>query len=101
MKCRACGEETGYMTTIRDDIGNSENIPICKGCVGDLAIVNQNISTSIPCQHKWMYFDTKKYYDVGDFNTKFTRIDNFYCEKCCETKTKVIEDYCRKEPDWY
>lgn len=54
-----------------------------------------------PCNHKWMHLDTKKYYENRDFNTKFTRIDNFYCENCCEIKTITKEDYTRNEPDWY
>lgn len=63
--------------------------------------VPPNCTSSIGCLHKWIHLDTKKNYENRDFNTRFTRIDNFYCEKCCEIKSKITEDCCRTEPDWY
>lgn len=63
--------------------------------------VPPNQESSAGCQHKWTHLDTKQYYENRDFNTKFTRVDNFYCEKCCDIKSKTTEDYCRVEPDWY
>lgn len=53
------------------------------------------------CEHKWVYFDTKKYYQYRDFLGLFTRIDKFYCEKCLEMKDVKKEDYSRETPEWY
>lgn len=53
------------------------------------------------CEHKLVHLDTKRQWKNNGYNNKYTRIDNFYCEKCGEIITKTKEDYCREEPDWY
>lgn len=53
------------------------------------------------CRHKWVHLDTKKRQKAWNTNTIFTRIDNFYCENCCEIKTIIKEDCIKEEPDWY
>lgn len=53
------------------------------------------------CEHKLVHLDTKRKWNSNGYNNKYTRIDNFYCEKCGEIITKTKEDYCREEPNWY
>lgn len=55
------------------------------------------------CEHKLIHMDVKKYRTSEGFNDKFTRVDQFYCEKCGEIITKKKEGYARKsaELDWY
>ncbi|WP_291567124.1 MULTISPECIES: hypothetical protein [unclassified Clostridium] len=51
--------------------------------------------------HKLVYLDAKKYSESTGFNSKWTRIDRFYCEKCGELIIKKKEEYSRESPDWY
>lgn len=53
------------------------------------------------CDHKWVYFDTKKKYESSAYQTYFKRIDYFYCEKCLNTNEIVRDGYSRETPDWY
>ena len=64
---------------------------------------NQNTSINKPCEHKWVYMDTKKHYDSAGYgyNIEYTRVDNFHCEKCCEVNSRIRKETCRVEPDWY
>jgi hypothetical protein len=39
------------------------------------------------CDHKFSHLETKKNHSYdGMFNTRFTRIDIFFCDKCLEQK---------------
>jgi predicted metal-dependent hydrolase len=62
--------------------------------VGGLIMCNEN-------EHKWVHIDTKKHYDCAGYNNCYVRIDNFFCEKCLEIKSKRQESYAREAPDWY
>jgi len=53
------------------------------------------------CEHKWVHLDTKKKTDYGGYQTRFVRIDQFFCEKCLETKEKRQDEYSRDTPDWF
>ena len=54
------------------------------------------------CDHKYVHLDTARFADnSGTYNTKFVRIDRFFCEKCLHETEKVKTDYSRETPDWY
>ena len=53
------------------------------------------------CEHKWVHLDTKKSSQYDSWQTKWTVIDRFYCEKCMEIVLKKQEEYLRDKPDWY
>lgn len=41
------------------------------------------------CEHKWVYqMSDYKCEKEGYYIKKFSRIDTYYCEKCCEVKEK-------------
>lgn len=52
-------------------------------------------------EHKLIHLETKKYEDYRGFNSDYTRIDTFYCEKCGEIITKTKEGCGRDRPEWY
>ena len=66
-----------------------------------LKVKSNSSSKYQDCEHKLIHLDTKKSCEPSGYNIKYTRIDNFYCEKCGETVTKNKTDYCREEPEWY
>jgi hypothetical protein len=54
------------------------------------------------CNHKYIHFSTKK--NVGrpePYQRKWIRVDQFFCEQCCDTKTVRKEEYNRDMPEWY
>lgn len=54
------------------------------------------------CEHKYIHFDTKKRQEAaGPYQSKYTRIDQFFCEKCCDTRLVRSEEYSRDKPEWY
>jgi hypothetical protein len=54
------------------------------------------------CEHKWVYMTSTQFRGDKPHGYMFTRVDEFYCEKCCETKEKRREHYSRGEkPDWW
>ena len=54
------------------------------------------------CNHKWVFLQSRKFkeYD-GQYNTHYTRVDEFFCDRCLKYKEKVFEDWKRDTPDWY
>ena len=53
------------------------------------------------CSHKFVHLDTARWTRYSDYNTKFVRVDKFFCERCLETKELRKEEYSRDTPDWY
>lgn len=54
------------------------------------------------CTHKFVFLRTAKWTDdAGGYNTRFIRVDTFFCEKCLEQKEVRKEDFARDTPDWY
>jgi hypothetical protein len=54
------------------------------------------------CEHKFVYLDTSKWEDYsGSYNTKFVRVDRFFCERCLKEQENKREEYSRETPDWY
>lgn len=53
-------------------------------------------------QCQWVFLRTAKWTsNDGGYNTRFTRVDTFFCCRCLEQKEKKREDWCRDTPDWY
>lgn len=58
------------------------------------------------CEHKWVYqmsdYNCEK---AGYYNYEYSRIDTYYCEKCCETKEKIAKmetkDINKGVPTWW
>lgn len=53
------------------------------------------------CEHKLIHLEKKKYQKSCGYNSDWTRIDIFYCEKCGEIITKEKTACQRDVPDWY
>jgi hypothetical protein len=54
------------------------------------------------CEHKFIFLRTAKFTDdSGNYNTKYTRIDYYFCERCLEYKEVRRVDWLRDTPDWY
>jgi len=54
------------------------------------------------CQHEYEHLETVRWRDMsGGYNTKFTRIDRFFCKRCLHSFDKRQEEYCRDAPAWY
>ena len=50
------------------------------------------------CEHKWTYQETQKKVDVTgyeNYTAHYHRIDVYYCEKCCEVKTREQKEEVR------
>jgi hypothetical protein len=57
---------------------------------------------ALDCSHKFAFLRSAKYTDnSGSYNTKYVRIDTFFCERCLVYKKIKKEDYSRDTPDWY
>lgn len=58
------------------------------------------------CDHKWIYqmsdYISEK---VSYYSNEYSRIDTYYCEKCCETKEKITKMELRNvnngKPLWW
>ena len=59
------------------------------------------------CNHRFIHLETKKIDEIvideqnNHYYTHYKRIDIFYCEKCLEYKTKVLEKVSQETPDWF
>jgi hypothetical protein len=54
------------------------------------------------CNHRFVHLETIKRDDIAyNGNIYYKRTDIFYCEKCLEYKTKVLEEVSRETPDWF
>jgi hypothetical protein len=54
------------------------------------------------CEHKFVFLRSYKHDDwPGGYNTEFTRIDFFFCEKCLEQREINKRGWSRETPDWY
>ena len=53
------------------------------------------------CEHNFVFSRSSKYDEYRNYNTKFVRIDYYYCTKCLTYECVKQEDYCRDTPDWY
>lgn len=54
------------------------------------------------CKHKFVFLRTSRSTDdSGAYNTKFTRVDTFFCEHCLEYKEVKKEEWSRDTPAWY
>lgn len=55
------------------------------------------------CEHSFVFLRTAKFTDSNgvSYNTKYTRIDYYFCERCLEYKEVRKEDWQREAPDWY
>lgn len=58
------------------------------------------------CEHKWVY-QTSDYRceKEGYYTNKYSRVDTYYCEKCCKVKDKTneieIRDINNGKPSWW
>ena len=52
-------------------------------------------------EHKLAHLDTKKHVSYNGFSSTFTRIDQFFCEKCGAIIIKKRKECHRDTPDWY
>ena len=53
------------------------------------------------CQHKWVHKETKRKSSYEGWDSKYTKIDIYYCEKCLEEKIVKKEEFSRDCPEWY
>lgn len=58
------------------------------------------------CEHKWIYqMSNYESVKVGYYTCEYSRIDTYYCEKCCEIKEKVnkceAKDIKEGKPYWW
>lgn len=58
------------------------------------------------CVHKWIYQTSDyKCEKEGYYVNKYSKIDTYYCEKCCETKEKIAKverrDINQGVPYWW
>lgn len=58
------------------------------------------------CEHKWVYQMSDYICEkVGYYRYEYSRIDTYYCEKCCETKEKIAKmeskDINSGTPTWW
>lgn len=58
--------------------------------------------TKKKCEHQWVFQCSDYKMERGTYNSEYSRIDTYYCEKCCEQKEIVAkQDCCREWPYWY
>jgi hypothetical protein len=51
---------------------------------------------------RWVFLRTAKWVDdSGGYQSRFLRVDTFYCDGCLEQKEVKREEYSRDTPDWY
>jgi hypothetical protein len=53
------------------------------------------------CDHKFVHLKTYKRNEYCNYNTRYIRIDTFFCEKCLKYEQVKQEDFCRDMPEWY
>lgn len=67
--------------------------------------VKTNVKERIPlseCEHKYIHLDTKKnVVSAGPYQREWTRVDQFFCEHCCDILLVRKKDYDRDMPEWY
>lgn len=58
------------------------------------------------CEHKWVYQMSDYICEkVGYYRYEYSRIDTYYCEKCCELKENIAKmeskDINSGTPTWW
>ena len=58
------------------------------------------------CEHKWVYQMSDYICEkVGYYRYEYSRIDTYYCKKCCEIKEKIAKmeskDINSGTPTWW
>lgn len=53
------------------------------------------------CDHKFSHVRTAKWTEDGSYQTRFVRVDTFFCERCLKCREVKKEEYSRDTPDWY
>lgn len=57
--------------------------------------------TEKKCDHKWVHLSTHYRKKEDRYAARFIRMDIFFCEKCCEKKEVVKEEYAMLAPVWW
>lgn len=52
-------------------------------------------------EHKFVHLETKRSTKMSNYQSGWTRIDTFFCEKCLVYKDKKQEEWSRDKPSWY
>lgn len=53
------------------------------------------------CKHRFVHFSTKNMSSKGEYQTRYTRIDLFFCIKCLEQREVKKEEASREAPSWW
>ena len=83
--------------------------------VNDMGLVSPKVGSStapsakglqsgvgpIACQHRFVLLRSARWTESGGYNTRFCRLDTFFCEACLEQKEVPKDEYARETPDWY
>jgi hypothetical protein len=64
--------------------------------------MSREVMEQTQCQHVWRHLETVRWTENdGGYNTRFIRIDRYWCEKCLATEDKKQDGLSRDTPDWY
>lgn len=53
------------------------------------------------CDHKWTHLSTHYQHEPCGYQTTYTRMDIFICERCCEMKEIIKRESARETPLWW
>lgn len=53
------------------------------------------------CKHTFAFRETTRWTDYAAYNTRFVRIDRYYCVGCLTEREVKKEATTRDTPDWY
>ncbi len=53
------------------------------------------------CKHRYVLLRSARWTEDSGYNTRFRRLDVFYCESCLEQKEIPRDEYSRETPNWY
>jgi hypothetical protein len=60
------------------------------------------VELNLQCDHKYVHLETSRWHDSGGgYQTRWVRIDRFFCERCLKTRELRRDEYSREQPEWY
>lgn len=60
-----------------------------------------NQESSIECDHKYIHESIHYESETFSYNTRYKKLDIYFCEKCLSKKEIIKEEYGREIPLWW
>lgn len=61
-------------------------------------IDDQNRTT---CKHDFVFIESQKWECYSGYQTKFTKINRYFCRHCLKHEEVKQEEYSREKPYWF